>query len=62
LRQPWEPEPTYRFNAESVGDRASTLPTPSALGFFFIFLPQGCANPGLELANAVGVSRAPTGT
>ena len=36
-------------------DSASAIAVLSALSSFLYFVTQGCANPGLKLANAVGV-------
>jgi len=46
------------FNAEGVGEHGERFAnTFGVTNCLLIFLTQGCANPGLALANAFGVYR-----
>jgi hypothetical protein len=54
LEQPWGKE-NENTNAESVGEPDVNSPTLSAFEHWWLFFPQGCSNPGLQLANACGV-------
>ena len=54
MRETLGNEPETRANAESVGEPAS-IANAFSVRFAFFFLPPGCSNPGLKLANAFGV-------